>query len=244
MTSLRIYWREPAVRVLGPNLRAAVWVQGCSLGCAGCLAPYSWSPTDRGEDVPVETLADWVLQLPGIEGVTISGGEPFEQPEAVAAFIDAVRARADLGVVCYSGYTLEALRRSTPARRALLERVDLLVDGPYVRHKHANLRWRASSNQRLHALTPRYRAEVHAALRDDTTAGLEFHLSPDGRPSFVGVPPQPDFMRKFTGALEARGVALVPHGSAAPTRVLAPESVPPSPPIPATQPVEEQEPSR
>lgn len=243
MKSLRIYWREPAVRVLGPNLRAAVWVQGCSLGCAGCLAPYSWSG-DGGEAVPVEFLADWVLDIPGVEGITISGGEPFEQPEAVAAFIDAVRARADRGVVCYSGYTLEALRRSTPARRALLERVDLLVDGPYLEYKHADLRWRASFNQRLHALTPRYRTEVDAALRDDTTAGLEFHLSSDGRPSFVGVPPQPDFIRKFTGALEARGVALVPHGSDAPRPVQTPEFVPPSSPMPATQPVHEQEPSR
>lgn len=204
---IHIFRREPAVRTLGPGLRAVVWVQGCTLRCPGCLAPESWDPAG-GEAVEVEDLAAWVLGRAGIEGVTVSGGEPFEQAEALVALVDAVRAGRDLGWMAYSGYALEWLtRRGTEAQRALLARLDLLVDGPYVEERHASLLWRASSNQRVHSLTPRYAAAL-ASPALDRSAGLEFACDADGRPSYVGVPPVPRFRERFEAALRDRGVTV------------------------------------
>lgn len=186
-TDLRLFRREAACRVLGPGTRAVLWVQGCSLGCPGCLVPDSWPA--EGESLPVDEVAAWILRCAGIEGITLSGGEPMQQAGALASLIDRVRGRRDLGVMCYTGYRLEQLRGAS--QRALLERIDLLVDGPYEAARHADLRWRASSNQRLIALTDRYRAALDEA---DRSAGLEFSFNARGQFTFAGVPPWPGYV--------------------------------------------------
>lgn len=166
--------------MLGPGTRAVLWVQGCTLACPGCVVPESWPA--RGTATPVAQLVDWLAALP-VEGVTLTGGEPMQQAPALARLLDETRERRDLGVVLYTGYRYEDLR-SHP----LLERVDLLIDGPYRRDLHADLRWRGSSNQRLVHLTDRYPPDL-----PDRSAGLEFRFDPDGRFTFAGVPPWPGY---------------------------------------------------
>ncbi|MEU9117215.1 4Fe-4S single cluster domain-containing protein [Streptomyces sp. NPDC048483] len=191
--------------VLGPGLRAVLWVQGCPLRCRGCVAAETL-PFAGGETKSVAELAGWLLGVDGIEGVTLSGGEPFSQPEALAGLLDRVRARRpDFSAMAYSGFRHEALRRGTPAQRALLDRLDLLVDGPYVAARHGNLRWRGSANQRVLPLTTRY-AEV-AAL-PDTGAGIEFAMDRDGALSWAGVPPAPGFREGLERRLAEHGFAL------------------------------------
>jgi anaerobic ribonucleoside-triphosphate reductase activating protein len=201
---------HPAVRTLGPGVRAGVWVQGCDIGCAGCLIEESWAP-QAGARMTVGELVDWVLALAGIEGLTLSGGEPMQQAGALAALVERVRARRDIGLVCYTGYTLEHLeRRGTPAQRALLSQVDLLIDGPYVESRHGNLLWRGSANQRLRALTPRYGA--YGALEGspaDRSAGVEMTGDP-GEVGFIGVPPHPNFRQIWERALLDAGVEISP----------------------------------
>jgi anaerobic ribonucleoside-triphosphate reductase activating protein len=92
--------------------------------------------------------------------------------------------------MCYTGYRLEELREA--GQLALLERVDLLIDGPYLAAEHADLLWRGSANQRLIALTPRYRSCLPEAP-EDRGVGLEFRLLPGGRLGFSGVPPWPGY---------------------------------------------------
>ena len=70
--------------VNGPGERAVIWLQGCDLGCRGCWNPYSHA-FDRGRDRPVEEVGEWILSCAGIEGVTVSGGEPFQQARAQPA---------------------------------------------------------------------------------------------------------------------------------------------------------------
>ncbi|MCB5164121.1 radical SAM protein [Streptomyces bambusae] len=196
--------------VLGPGVRAVVWVQGCPLRCRGCVAAETL-PFEGGTPRAVGELADWLAGLAEdgtVEGVTLSGGEPFGQPEALAALLDAVRARMpEFTAMAYSGFRHEALLRGTPGQRALLDRLDLLVDGPYVAARHAPLRWRGSANQRLIALTGRY-ADLLAG--PDTSAGLEVSLGPDGALSWAGVPPVPDFRARLDARLAARGITLRP----------------------------------
>lgn len=183
---LRLFRRESACRVLGPGLRAVLWVQGCSHACPGCLVPESWSP--QGPPSSVDEVAAWILGCPGIEGITLTGGEPMEQARALACLLDRVRSRRDLGVVCFTGYRLEELRLEEHG--ALLSRVDLLIDGPYHLEQHADLLWRGSTNQRLHPLTSRYLAFM-PEVGGDRGVGLEFRFESDGGYAFAGVPPWP-----------------------------------------------------
>lgn len=211
--SLRFYNRDPGSHVLGPGLRAVLWLQGCPRHCPGCLVPESW-PASAGQDSTIEEMAEWVLSCPDVEGLTLSGGEPMLQAEAAVALIDLLRQQRDLGVMGYTGFLLEELqRRGTPAQRALLDRLDLLVDGPYVQEQHADLLWRGSSNQRLLALSERYRgllpSEGSAA---DRSAGLEFRVEDSGVFHFTGVPPRPGFRAHLETELASRGVRLAPPG--------------------------------
>lgn len=148
-----LHMKEPCVTVLGPGKRFAVWTQGCNRRCPGCTAPEAWD-MQSGEEISVDALA-MEIALSGADGLTISGGEPFLQPAALAGMIDLVRRRRDMGVIVYTGFTLEELREM-PEAQALLERIDLLIDGPYIRERDDGLSLRGSSNQRVIPITGRY----------------------------------------------------------------------------------------
>lgn len=205
VTSLSVARRLDRCAVLGPGVRAVLWVQGCPLRCRGCVAAETL-PFDGGTAYPVHELADWLVGLPDVEGVTLSGGEPFSQAAGLTALLDAVRARRpDFSAMAYSGFRYEALRRGGPDRRALLRRLDLLVDGPYVASRHRSLRWRGSANQRVLALSDRY---AHTGAEPDTSAGVELSVETDGSLSWAGVPPTPGFREGLEEQLAARGFAL------------------------------------
>lgn len=154
---LSVHMREPAVHTLGPGVRYALWVQGCPRRCPGCVAPEAQA-LDGGTELETGALA-WEILLSGAEGLTISGGEPFLQAEALAKLIRTVRRKRDLGVIVYTGYRYEELL-ADPAARALLEETDLLIDGPYVKELDDGKSLRGSSNQRVIPLTERYRGEL------------------------------------------------------------------------------------
>ncbi|WP_307806874.1 4Fe-4S single cluster domain-containing protein [Streptomyces sp. FH025] len=200
--------------MLGPGERAVIWVQGCPLRCRGCVAEETlpFAPAESGR--PVAELVDWLAALPGIEGVTLSGGEPFAQAEALADLLDGLRERRpELSAMAYSGFRLAALRRGTPGQRALLERLDVLVDGPYVAARHADLRWRGSTNQTVHLLTPRYAA---VAAEPDSSAGIQLSVGLDGAVSWAGVPAVPGFRAELERRLSAGGFELRTEPAARP----------------------------
>lgn len=215
---LRVAHRAaPIEAALGPGRRAVIWVQGCASRCAGCIAPEAWDPA-AGALEPVDQVAGWLLARPDIEGVTLSGGEPMLQAAGLAALIRHVRRRRDLGVICYTGFVMPPpdsphgvpLDLDGPAAD-LLARVDLLIDGPYVESLHADLLWRGSGNQRLIALTDRYRDLLPAVgSRDDSGAGLVCSVDAEGGPHLAGVPSEAGFRRRFEALLADRGVDLKP----------------------------------
>jgi anaerobic ribonucleoside-triphosphate reductase activating protein len=99
----------PRSAVNGPGERAVVWFQGCDLRCAGCwnLASH---PFDRSRDKPVDEVGNWILSCPGIEGVTFSGGEPFQQAPELSVLCDYLKMRrASLSIGVFTGYTLREL---------------------------------------------------------------------------------------------------------------------------------------
>ncbi|MGH3514072.1 MAG: 4Fe-4S single cluster domain-containing protein [Pseudonocardiaceae bacterium] len=145
----------------GPGRRFALWFQGCPLRCPGCcnpeFLPFKERPR-RLADVLSE-IAD-AQQRQSIEGITLLGGEPLAHAPGAAALAGAVRERG-LSVMVFTGYTLEQARElPEPAVAELLALTDILVDGPYVRElPDTQRRWIGSTNQRIHFLTDRYRAD-------------------------------------------------------------------------------------
>ena len=154
MRTLYYHMKEPAVRVLGPGVRYALWVHGCHKNCPGCVAGGAHR-VEEGKPIEVGALA-WEIALSGAEGLTISGGEPFLQAPALAELIDAVRQIRPMGVIVYSGYQYEELLER-PEAAALLERIDLLIDGAYIQALDDRRGLRGSSNQRAIPLTGLYR---------------------------------------------------------------------------------------
>lgn len=183
MTTLRVAHIEPATRAEGPGTRWAIWAQGCSIGCPGCCNPHTWD-AGAGTTYSVPDLIDQMLVAP-VEGVTLLGGEPFDQPDGLATLAEAAQ-RAGLGVMTFTGYRHEVLRRgSRPGWAALLAATDLLVDGPYLQDRRDTVRpWLGSSNQRFIHLSDRYRS---LAL-DDRRDQIEVRIRRDGAVAINGWP--------------------------------------------------------
>ncbi|MBL8954702.1 MAG: radical SAM protein [Myxococcaceae bacterium] len=139
----------------GPGRRFAVWVQGCTLACPGCCNPHLFN--SRGGDlVEVSALLARVAAVEGLEGLSVLGGEPFQQAPAVGELCAGAHALG-LSVMVFSGYTLAELQ----AMAAPLEHVDLLVDGRFDAGRlDTSRRWVGSTNQQLHLLTERGRADA------------------------------------------------------------------------------------
>ena len=159
--TLQVAQIVPCTEAEGPGRRFALWFQGCPLRCPGCCNP-EFIPFAGGEAM---SLADVLRQLDdargyGIEGITLLGGEPLAHAVGSAALASAAWERG-LTVMVFSGYTIEEARaKSDPVVDAVLAQTDILVDGPYVREQpDTTRRWIGSTNQRIHFLSDRYRAD-------------------------------------------------------------------------------------
>ena len=150
----------------GPGFRLAVFAQGCPHHCPGCHNPQTHDPYG-GSEMDTDEIINKLLGNPLLDGVTLTGGEPFCQPEACAEIARAAH-RAKLNVWSYTGYTFETLMQNgTAAQRALLQEVDVLVDGPFLlAQRTLNCRFRGSDNQRL--------IDVRASLEADEAIEFTF----------------------------------------------------------------------
>ena len=116
-----------------------------------------------------------------IEGITISGGEPMEQADALGSLLHRVRFETSLSVVVFSGYTLKQIEKMERGAM-LLNHIDALIDGPYIERCRSAQDLKGSSNQRLHLLTDRY----HIGDIDDTPT-LEMQIDLNGKIHITGV---------------------------------------------------------
>jgi len=134
----------------GPGFRYAIFTQGCPHQCDGCHNPASHSFVD-GVVVPVTTLIAEFRANPLLDGITLSGGEPFMQAAECAVIAQAARA-SGMHVMLYSGYTYEEIIEQSATRSGwadLLSRADILIDGRFEKKlKSMELRFRGSRNQR------------------------------------------------------------------------------------------------
>ena len=134
----------------GPGVRYLVFFQGCPHHCPGCQNPETWDP-QGGEETTAEELAEEMRSTRYLDGITLSGGDPLLQPEAVIVMADAAHEKG-LSVWSYTGWTFEALLQGAAGETALeaLRHIDVLVDGPFVQDKLSGDHiYRGSGNQRL-----------------------------------------------------------------------------------------------
>lgn len=174
----------PQTRVLGPGSRAGVWVQGCTFVCPGCIAP-EWKPLQVNQLTSVKELAQRILAEP-VDGITLSGGEPFLQAPALAELMRLIRQQREINCITFTGFIYSALLH-TPQAKPLLDQVDLLVDGSYVASRNPGIGMRGSDNQRFHFLTDRLadcdypfettprRTELHFRGNDLLIVGIPAH---------------------------------------------------------------------
>lgn len=193
---LRLYGFLPKTKALGPHTRFALWMQGCGRSCEGCMTPEARS-MDGGFSMAVSAVAERILATEGIEGITITGGEPFLQAGGLVKLIREVRNRRDFGVIVYTGFTLAELEEKAerePAAREFLETIDLLIDGPYVAERDDGRSLRGSDNQAVHPLTDRY-AEIVSDWYGQSRRAAELHLVGDAL--FLAGIPGRDILRKW-----------------------------------------------
>jgi anaerobic ribonucleoside-triphosphate reductase activating protein len=176
-TLLQVAQVVPITEAEGPGVRFALWLQGCPLRCPGCCNPEMLS----FEGGTPTSAADLLRQIEeaarehGVEGITFLGGEPLAHAPKAVVLARALKERG-LTVMVFSGFTLqEAREMPEPAVAELLALTDILVDGPYIREQpDTKRRWIGSTNQRIHFLTDRYRADDERWKQPNT---LEIRLS-------------------------------------------------------------------
>ena len=182
MNPLRLHAIEPASRANGPGLRSVIWFQGCTLGCPGCFNPGTHAP-HAGTETDTAFLAAMILSSAhGITGVSISGGEPFQQPEALLDLLIRLHG-SGLSRLVFSGYTLKEIE-AQPLGPAILTHLDVLIAGRYVQMRNHGRDLLGSSNQRIHLLTGRHAMEEFEGI--PTT---EIIVRPDGSITLTGVVP-------------------------------------------------------
>lgn len=152
MTTLRIAGIVPESITDGPGFRYAIFTQGCPHACPGCHNPETW-PMEGGNQLSIDEIYEDYLARPHLRGLTLSGGEPFEQAAASAEIAKLVH-EAGGDVLIYTGYVLQALQtkaQTDPAIADLLEVADYLIDGPFVlAQRDLSLQFRGSRNQKLY----------------------------------------------------------------------------------------------
>ena len=211
MTPIALSRVHYPVSALGPGKRLGVWFQGCLIRCPGCVSMDTWAI--RPADTTVEALlADLSEIAAEADGLTVTGGEPFDQPEALHLLLQGWRMTGRGDVIVFSGYPADTV---APIIERCPGAIDLLIADPFDATAGQTKPLRGSDNQRMVGLTPRgerlaalYRRPIEQADRvldilfDDRT----------GEVFMAGIPQQGD-MRRLAGTLRDQGhVAAVSEG--------------------------------
>lgn len=177
---MRIHDYETRSRANGPGARFVVWFQGCTLGCPGCFNPTTHDVAG-GRSIEIDELAH-AMAASGAEGLSLSGGEPLQQPDAARALLDIARTLG-MSTLAFSGYAIDEIR-ALPGGPEVLARLDVLIDGRYVARDRLATGLRGSANQNIQLLTDRYtRADVEA------TPVAEIRIGKAGELVLTGVDP-------------------------------------------------------
>jgi anaerobic ribonucleoside-triphosphate reductase activating protein len=168
MSTIRLAGIKKNSLVNGPGIRYVIFTQGCRHACKGCQNPETWALTG-GFDSDIGTLAQDIFADRYLDGVTLSGGDPFYQPEAVWELCQMLKMKG-LNLWSYTGFTWEDIYQGRAGEKAkrILDYLDVLVDGPFVSSLYSDrCLFRGSTNQRLIDV-PRSLKEGKPVILDET----------------------------------------------------------------------------
>lgn len=136
------------VRTFGIGTRVGLWLQGCSLKCDGCMSKHTW---ERNESYRTDliSLIDKIKKYP-TKAITISGGEPFEQYEALLFLVKALKNYGFKDILVYTGLKIDFIEKNYPD---IFLYISALVDGKFIKGENTNLVWKGSENQNLYVFT-------------------------------------------------------------------------------------------
>ena len=157
-TSINMAAYDTSVKVLGPGKRFVVWFQGCPFNCSSCIN-QSFKAFTEATVIEVAELCSIIKKTKGLEGVTITGGEPFAQPKALLELVMGIKGY-DLGIQVYTGFLFDELKDSKNSDICkVLENIDVLIDGPFIEREKVEKSCIGSKNQKIHFLSNRYKEE-------------------------------------------------------------------------------------
>jgi anaerobic ribonucleoside-triphosphate reductase activating protein len=200
MTTIAISRIHFPVTTLGPGRRLGVWFQGCSIRCVGCVSADTWSKDTGFTTVAalLDAAEPWLAQA---DGVTISGGEPFDQPLALEHLLREIRRRATVDVFVYSGHPFAKLAPWLEGAPGL---IDALMSEPYIDDAPQTLALRGSDNQVLHLLTETGTRRFGPYTGVPGTHRFDVMFDDDGVVWLAGIPGRGD-LRRFRLGLKAAG---------------------------------------
>ena len=144
---------EETSLIYGPGIRFVIWTQGCSIHCKDCWNKDMWSFETKNK-IPVTRLFNKILEVSNIEGVTILGGEPFDQYEELLDLVKLIR-KTDLSIIVYTGYEINELKQTKQTE--IFKYIDILITGRYIsKYKTMNGGLIGSSNQKIVFFTNKY----------------------------------------------------------------------------------------
>lgn len=181
------------VTTLGPGKRIGIWFQGCSLRCKGCLSPDTWHVKESYLTVAklINQIVEW---YPVADGITISGGEPFEQPDALFELMREIKQLFQGDILVYSGYEWDVIEDRV---KQMNPYIDALISEPFKVEIPQTLMLRGSDNQQLHLLTPLGKTLFKQYQRVITPEDKKLDLAFDeqGRLFLAGIPERDDMSR-------------------------------------------------
>lgn len=198
-SSLYLHYRQSNIKTLGPGNRYVIWTQGCPHSCFNCIAPESHSINKNGYFISVEELCNEILKsavINNLAGLTISGGEPFLQAEALSnLIINLKKVSKTLDFIVFTGYEYSELQNKNNKHiNNLLENIDILIDGKYIDELNENNYLRGSSNQNIIHLSDKYRENL-LEMMNLKNRNIEVFVVDENRIFIGGIPPV-DYSKK------------------------------------------------
>ena len=179
---------------LGPGIRVGIWFQGCSIHCKNCISTHTWafdSQYEQNIDDVLKKLRSVYKQ--GISRITVSGGEPFDQPESLKQLLIGCRDIGFKDILVYTGYHFEQLKTMY---RDIFQNIDVLIDGNFQSGNTSDYIWKGSDNQRLIVLSNNIQIVSHyndyQYTVDQNTPRLIELIKNNNSIVVIGIPRQED----------------------------------------------------
>jgi len=177
------------ITALGPGNRIGIWFQGCSIRCPGCVSVDTWA-MDKEAITIKNVMKQLSIWLPQATGITISGGEPFDQFPALKKLVKTIREQWVGDILIYSGYHFDVIKSQVDQFNG---QVDAIISEPFISGEKQTLGLRGSDNQVLHYLTEKGRhCFASYQFPDDQQRTLDIMFDDEGTAWMAGIPRQQD----------------------------------------------------